>query len=135
MGRVVECWVDGGNLGRNPSPRGVYWSVVIEGWKPTFHGQPVELRQKSADYHTNSDAEWLAVLTALRWCVDKQVTLPVILYSDSQFVVKEFNGVTNIRIERHIRWFYECKRLAESLPRPVELRWVSREVMVRKVGH
>jgi ribonuclease HI len=127
--KFLKCWADGGVLGRNPSARGVYWSVVIEGAP-----RAVVIRQRSAEYHTNSDSEWLAVREALTWAVKEQLGQPVVIYSDSQCVVKQLTGATNVHVERHLRLYLECRRLAAQLPWVV-MKWVPREQIVARVGH
>lgn len=106
--KFLKVYVDGGVLGRNPSPRGVYWSMRVEGDEDVT-------RKEDRNYHTNNDAEWLALREGLRWAVDHQVTRPIVIYSDSRHVVDCFNEKKRIKIERHLRLFYECKRLAGQL--------------------
>lgn len=145
--RILLCWVDGGVLGRNPSPRGVYWSLVVEGG-PT-------IRRKDATYHTNNDAEWLAVREALRWAAESSLALPLVIYSDSCHIVDCYNGKKQIRVQRHAQLYTECRRLAAGLvwvavqvpkrPDRKPLDWPStrkwpndwrpRDVIVAKVGH
>jgi ribonuclease HI len=126
----IELYVDGGVLGRNPSPRGVYWSVCLP--------DETLIRERTDKYHTNNDAEWLALREALRWAVaqvGKEALMKGIqIYSDSRHVVDCFNEKKHIKIERHVRLYYECKRLVEKLPF-VALKWVPREVSLEKVGH
>jgi len=129
--RFLRCWVDGGVLGRNPSPNGVYWSAFISDG-PT--AVPVILRKRSTEYHTNQDAEWLAVHEALSWAVHSKIDQPVVIHSDSKFVVYQFNGMNQVHLERHRSLFEACKDLATQLPW-VALKWVPRDEIVAKVGH
>lgn len=127
--KFLRCWVDGGVMGRNPSPHGVYWSVVIEQgpW-------PVTIRRQSREFSTNHDAEW----QALKACLEKVVALkweqPVVIHSDSQYVVKQYNGTQAISVPQHQEVYNACRALAADLPW-VALKWVPREQIVQKVGH
>ncbi len=127
--RFLQCWVDGGVLGKNPSPNGVYWSVAIEGGP-----EPVMLRRRSTEHHDNSDSEWLAVREALTYIVEHKLDQPVVIYSDSRFVVQQFHGVYAIQQARHRAYYEACKNLAMQLPW-VALKWVPRDKIVEKLGH
>jgi ribonuclease HI len=127
--RFVECYVDGGVLGRNPSPRGVYWSLLVDGIPTT-----AVVRKRAANFHTNNDAEWLAVREALLWVTANAPNLPVVIYSDSRHVVDCYNQRKRIKVERLLRLYYECRRLDQKLPF-VAVKWVPRETSLKKVGH
>jgi ribonuclease HI len=92
-------------------------------------------KQDLLKYKTNNDAEWLALREALQFAVkENKGTQPIIIYSDSQLVVKQFNGEYRAKIERHHRFRTECKLLEEKL-KFVVVQWVPREVNVEKLGH
>lgn len=143
--RFVKCWVDGGVLGRNPSPRGVYWSVHVE-----LGGseRPVTVRRRvlvaerplagfpltPCTLTTNNDAEWMALRQGLVWLVKRRVKLPVVIYSDSLGIIGQFTGKLDCHLEFNTRLREECRMLAAKL-KWVELEWRPRDVMVRKLGH
>lgn len=129
--RFLRCWVDGGVLGKNPSPKGVYWSAYVEGG-PT--PEPVMIRRRSSEYHTNQDAEWLALHEVLKYIVTQRIDQPVVIHSDSKVIVNQFNGVQQISVEHQRVLFEACKDLATHLPW-VALKWVNRDQIVAKVGH
>lgn len=124
---TIRYWVDGGVLGKNPSRRGVYWSMLCE-------GELAPRRRLSEEYHTNNDAEWLALREALRHAAAHHTRHFVTIYSDSRLVTNQFNGVWRSKIERHASLKYECKRLAAGLRR-VTLVWRPRKVLYNKLGH
>ena len=128
----VRCWVDGGVIGHNPSPRGVYWSARIE-----MNGRrPVVLRRRLSGlvYKTNNCAEWLALREALQWLTEQNVLQPTVIYSDSRLIVNQFNGRWACNFEHLVKLRGECKELAAKLKWLV-VTWRRRDVMVRKLGH
>jgi ribonuclease HI len=132
----VKFYVDGGIFmaGRHTRrTRGVYWSVRCE--DPSKPREVIIRKQDTVRYKTNNDAEWLAVREALQYAVENGVSnQPIVIYSDSQLVVKQFNGEYRTKIERHHRFRTECKLLTEKL-KFVVLQWVPRSVNVEKLGH
>jgi ribonuclease HI len=127
--RFLEYYVDGGVLGRNPSPRGVYWSMLLDD-----PAAPVMVRERSAAYHSNNDAEWLALRQALMHATAHHAGARLVIYSDSRLVVRQFNGAWRVKIARHHRLRTECARLAEGFAF-VGVTWRPRHVLVRKLGH
>lgn len=129
----VKFYVDGGLV---MSPRGgrsvigTYWSMRCE----EFDYQPVIKRYRNMVRGTNNDAEWFALRSALTYAVEHHPRWPIVIYSDSQLVVKQFTGVFRTKVERHHRYRSECLALAAQL-RFVILVWRPREVMVQKLGH
>lgn len=123
-------YVDGGVLGKNPSPKGVYWSLRVEGWEP----RPFVARRSSHDWHSNNDAEWLAVREALYYAAAAKINQPIVIYSDSRLVVNQFNGKWKAALTRHILLKSECQTIAAGL-KFVVLKWTPRETMVEKLGH
>ena len=122
---------DGGVLGRNPSPRGVYFSVWCK--DPRGVAQRVVVRHRHTEYHTNQDAEWLAMRAALSDALQRRA-LHVDVRTDSMFVVKQFNGQWRAKIERHAKLMHECRGLAREIG-DVTVGWTPREVVVSKLGH
>jgi len=143
----VRCWVDGGVIGHNPSPRGVYWSVRIE----NLNGgsRPIVIRKRSRAYSTNNQAEYLALREVLSWLVSRNVRFPVIVYSDSKLIVNQFNGRFACNVPMLVGLRDECRALADRLTNVIlklagmgvnargQIVQVEqpRQVMVRKLGH
>lgn len=125
-------YVDGGILGRrNPSPKGVYWSC----WRRDGDGIEsfIHRRTRNREYHTNQDAEWLAVLSALTDAVESGAR-DVLIRSDSRFVCMQFSGRWRTKIERHARLRYRCLGLAEQLDHVLVL-WIPRRYIAARLGH
>lgn len=152
--KFAELYCDGGVLGPNDErSRGVYWSLYVEG-----NGTPpVTIRKQDRDglYKTNNDAEWLAVREALRYAVQHFKARPVVIYSDSRWVINQFNGKYTLKFERHKKLYAECRELARQLdfislqepkrPKNPPAHWTKRrkwpqdwrprDVMLEKLGH
>lgn len=132
----IRFYVDGGTFVRDRAVYGVYWSVCCE---DPAQEKPVMIRKQDMTHTTNNDAEWLALLDALRYAVEHYETaaaspLPIVIYSDSQLIVKQFSGEYRSKVARHHRFRDECRALAARLTFVV-VEWRPREVMVEKLGH
>lgn len=130
----VKLWVDGGTLmagRRTRKTRGVYWSIRCEDGKDA---EPVFVRKQDDYYKTNNDAEWLALREGLVYVAEHHPKLPIVMYSDSMLVVKQFNGEWRSKVARHHRLRTECLALAKQL-KFVAVQWVPRAVNVDKLGH
>jgi len=127
----VRCWVDGGVIGHNPSPRGVYWSARIERGNGD---RPVIVRKRTTAYRTNNHAEYLALREVLLWLNEKEIKQPVVIYSDSKLIVNQFNERWACNVDQLVKLRAECKELAARL-KWVAVTWKARDTMVRKLGH
>ena|SRR5690349_198840 len=129
----IKVWVDGGILmaARNSrKTRGIYWSMRCEDGvtKPTI------IRKQDLKHKTNNDAEWLALLEGLVYVAQFHKDMPVVIYSDSQLVVNQFNGVWRAKVHRHHIWRTQAHALKDSL-KFLAVQWVPRHVNVEKLGH
>ena len=127
---MIVFYVDGGMLGgKNPSPIGVYWSV--------WCAPPGEivLCEESREHHTNNEAEWLAVMAALRYAHQHHPKETVIhIYSDSNLIVQLFRGRWQAKNLRMRRLRLESLQLAAVFPTCV-VEWRPRWEMVKRLGH
>lgn len=129
----VKFYVDGGTFRKDRHTRettGVYWSMRCEDGA----AEPVIVAKQSTRFKTNNDAEWLALTEGITYADAHHRDMPVIIYSDSMLVVKQFNGEWRTKFERHLRMRAECQRLAQNL-KFIVVQWVPREVNVEKLGH
>lgn len=131
----VKFYVDGGTLmaaRHSRKTRGVYWSMLCEDGPGA---KPVLIREQDLKkYKTNNDAEWLAVLEALQYAAKHHTDMPIVIYSDSMLVVKQFNGQWRVKLARHHYLYDRAKELARAL-KFVIVQWVPRQVNVDKLGH
>jgi len=132
MTSEVIYFADGGTIGRNPSPRGIYWSVAVE--EAGGPSRVVVSRERSGEYRTNNDAEWLALLAALYHARAYYRTRRITIRSDSRLIVRQFNRTWRTKIARHHRWRTEAHLVAEELV-SCSVEWTSRIFMVDRLGH
>ena len=133
MKQPIKFWVDGGMLGgHNPSPEGVFWSVYR--LRPGSYGGVVIHREESTEYHTNNEAEWLALRAALRFATIHHKGHRLRIYSDSKLIVKQFSGKWNSNLLRLRRLRFDCQELAAPFPECI-VKWRPRSEMVKRLGH
>lgn len=116
-------------LGKNPSPIGVFWSVLCE----PEEGDRQLFREESREYHTNNDAEWLALRAALQHATAHWPDASLTIHSDSLIICNQFNGVWKTRLERHGRLRHQCLAIANG--REVNVEWRPRKQVVARLGH
>lgn len=75
---------------------------------------------------TNNVAEYVAAICALEWLVRAGYTGEVVLYGDSQLVVRQMSGEYEVRAE-HLRPYHERLRQLTGLFSRSEIRWIPRE--------
>ncbi len=92
-------------------------------------GEVVERVSRSVGIRTNNEAEYLALLTALRKAVSMKAE-EVELISDSELLVKQIRGEYRVRSPRLKRLHGEAVKLSSRIPRlritHVD-RWENRE--------
>src|SRR5215475_13167422 len=105
MGPFV-AYVDGGSH-RSPGPSGI--GVVIT--KPD--GEMVRIA-KWIGHHDNNVAEYAALLEALQFAVELKASA-LLVYTDSEIVVKQMTGEYACRSPRLYSLHWTCRKLARSL--------------------
>jgi ribonuclease HI len=132
----VTLYCDGGSLGKNPSPTGVYWSIA----RQHDDGRVERLveRATSAAYHSNNCAEYLALGDALRLALGIEGLTSLSVHSDSQLVVSQFNRIWKVR-EKELRPLCAAAHAAEQdlIARGVSVTvvWSTRGESVKRLGH
>jgi len=102
----LVAYVDGSSLG-NPGPSGV--GVVING---SAHG---DIRiAKWIGHHDNNVAEYAALLEALQ-CALSLSAEALHVFSDSEIVVKQMQGLYHCRSQRLYSLNWTCRKLARSI--------------------
>ena len=91
-------------------------------------------REKSTEYHTNNEAEWLALRAALRFATIHHKGHRLRIYSDSKLIVKQFSGKWNSNLLRLRRLRFDCQELAAPFPECI-VKWRPRSEMVKRLGH
>lgn len=81
---MIVINIDGGSRG-NPGPGG--WGVVV------CRGGEILTEIKGTLTHTtNNQAEYHALIGALRWCKEKEIQEDIHIFSDSQLMVRQMQG-------------------------------------------
>ena len=102
---LVAC-IDGGSLG-NPGPSGI--GLVIDG----SSDGTIKIK-KSIGHQDNNVAEYVALIEALQYALN-QGAGSLHVFSDSELVVKQMNGVYACRSPRLYSLHWTCRKLARSL--------------------
>jgi len=103
---ALVAYIDGGSLG-NPGPSGI--GVVIDG----INSGPVRIA-KWIGWQDNNVAEYTALLEALQ-CAVLHKARELHVYSDSEVVVKQMNGIYTCRSPRLYSLNWTCRKLARCL--------------------
>jgi ribonuclease HI len=134
----ISLYMDGGTLGKNPSPVGVYWSVGRQHYKAF---EVLIDRKESRQHTTVNEAEYLALLDSLELVREISAAEGIKrakIHSDSQLIVRQFNGQYKIG-HAHLKVLCtSAQGAAEFLHQSgveVEVVWVPRAENVRRLGH
>jgi ribonuclease HI len=130
----ITFYCDGACEPCNPSGIGVSAAIAFEGDVRGAAGaqRPEPLIAKYAEIGrgagmTNNRAEYAAVRWALRWSVKNIAHCEIVVFTDSQLVVRQINGEWACNKD-HLRIFRdECRELIKELPY-FRLEWVRREL-------
>jgi ribonuclease HI len=102
----LVAYVDGGSHG-NPGPSGI--GVVIQ----DSSGEKFSIA-KWIGHHDNNVAEYVALLEALQTALTMNAKA-LRVYSDSEVVVRQMNGVYSCQSARLYSLNWTCRKLAKSL--------------------
>lgn len=113
MGEKIIIYTDGAVIGNGKENSKCGWAVKL------MYGDAVLFKSGSAIGFTNNQAEMTAVLNALQSVTD--YTIPVELYSDSQYVIKTLNGEFRVgmNVELWEKIFKEVNKFSK-----IEFKWV-----------
>jgi ribonuclease HI len=95
MVQKLLIYSDGGARG-NPGPAAIAFIATTES------GVTVKADSRYIDKHTNNQAEYLALLLALRFASEQKIS-EVVCHLDSELVAKQLNGeykVKNLELQR-----------------------------------
>lgn len=120
--KAIHVYCDGACSG-NPGPA-TYAYIVTYG-----DGQFLDVGSRFIGHATNIAAEYEAIIQGLMAVVQSTYYdgEPVIVYSDSEVVIKQLNGAYKVRAE-HLRSKYNwVMQLKEHDIKQLSFKWVSRE--------
>lgn len=107
MGLEIELYIDGGARG-NPGPAGI-GAVILD-----KQGEIIEEISSYIGETTNNVAEYSALLAGLRKALLYEPDA-INIYSDSQLLVRQLNGVYKVRHENLKPLYAEAAKLLKNL--------------------
>lgn len=121
---VILC--DGSSKG-NPGPA----SIGVIAWDRASNPRliyPNYRFSKDIGIRTNMEAEWQALLEAMIYACSKDKTQEVYIFCDSQTVVKQANGVWNVKHD-NIKPLYESFLGLKAQLSRLHIFWVPRQLV------
>ncbi|MDR7434908.1 MAG: ribonuclease HI family protein [Armatimonadota bacterium] len=120
--KAFSCYIDGAARG-NPGPAGIGVVLLAQ------DGTVVREIARYLGETTNNVAEYHALLAALEEAL-RQGAEEVIIYSDSELLVRQVNGTYRVRSAHLLPLFQRARTLMGRL-RKVSVRHIEREKNVR----
>ncbi|MDR5694125.1 MAG: ribonuclease HI family protein [Armatimonadota bacterium] len=120
--RVLSCYIDGAARG-NPGPAGIGVVVLAQ------DGTVLREIARYVGETTNNVAEYYALLAALEEALH-QGAEEVVIYSDSELLVRQVNGTYRVRSAHLLPLFQRARALMGRL-RKVAVRHIGREKNAR----
>jgi len=102
----IKVYTDGGARG-NPGIAGC--GVVIKDEK----GRKIYEESKFLGVKTNNEAEYLGLIAALAW-INNQSDLEVLIYSDSELLVRQMRGEYKVKAKNLKTLWLTAKNLSKS---------------------
>lgn len=87
-----------------------------------FDGEKIVER---VGFVTNNQAEYMAIIRALEFCISKNIR-NVVIFSDSELVVKQVKGEYAVRNLELLPYYERIMHITEGFER-VDVRWIQRE--------
>ncbi len=142
----LHLYVDGGVLGHKNPGTGVYWSMARD-YPEQRQWEVLVRRSTSYDYHTNNEAEFLAVIEALKYIPTWSAQIVLVhvdampaatIYSDSLLIVRQITGEWKCREATLFPLFVQAReglRACREAGVPVDFVHVPRAENVKRLGH
>jgi ribonuclease HI len=122
MEKTIRIWVDGGSSG-NPGKGAI--AFIIE-WDNKRKISAITLDKEV----TNNEAEYEALLASLLWIFGFYIIEPpqyhLVIYSDSQLVVNQVNGLWQVEKEEFKKWLEELRNFLSRF-KSWKIQWIPRE--------
>lgn len=115
---AVVVYTDGASRG-NPGPAAI--GFVVQ----NIEGEMIYEQGRRLDVRTNNYAEYLAVVEALKLCVQNKVD-ELHLRSDSELLIRQLQGRYKVKSENIRDLFLQCQALLKQI-KQVKLEHVRRE--------
>lgn len=121
---VILC--DGSSKG-NPGPA----SIGVVAWDRANNPRLICPNYRytiSIGVKTSVEAEWYALLQSLKYALTKDKSQEIYIFSDSQTVVKQSNGVWKVKNER-IKLLYQSFLILRNQLSNIHINWVPRQLV------
>lgn len=102
------------HLGKTEREEGLI-AVVLDGEKIV----------ERVGFVTNNQAEYMAIIRALEFCISRNIR-SVIIFSDSELVVKQIKGEYAVRNPELLPYYERIMHITEGFDK-VEIRWIQRD--------
>jgi len=128
----IEVYFDGLCEPRNPNGIGTYGFVIYDNRSPDsrvkiYEGYGVVGAGCLGDDVTNNVAEYTALIKALEWLVENNLTGKLVeVKGDSQLTIRQLNGIYAVRSPRIIPLYNRVVELVEKF-KSIRFIWVPRE--------
>ena len=119
MAVTVHGYIDGASRG-NPGESGI--GIILKDER----GGLLHAEGGYLGHGTNNGAEYAAFLRCLKKAKEFRCQ-KLVVHSDSELLVKQFNGVYKVKNQRLKREMQRIKKLMKSVPFGVELNYIPRE--------
>lgn len=124
---MINAYCDGG--GNNKTKKDFYGSFVVEGH---------DIQRFYYDLHlpsvrTTNEAEYLTFILLLEYLQLNNIS-NVQVHSDSMLVVNQVNGGWRVNSPTIKKYWLRAVTLLNQL-RNVKIKWVSRKIIVKELGH
>jgi len=119
----ISIYTDGGARG-NPGPAG-FGVVIYDEKKSIIFKNAVYLGTK-----TNNEAEYLGLINALEWANNNKDNFKIdriVYYSDSQLLVRQMQGLYNVKAPNLKPLFHQAQSLVAQIALPIVFNDVRRE--------
>lgn len=119
---LINIHTDGGSRG-NPGPAGAGYLIEKD-------DQELYRGKKYLDIKTNNQAEYIALLEAIRWLEGNVKNMEISMinfYLDSELVVRQIKGEYRVKNQGLKPWYDDVKNLLNKLEIPYSFFSIPRE--------
>ncbi|MEM0287233.1 MAG: ribonuclease HI [Nitrososphaerota archaeon] len=120
---MIEVYIDGLTEPVNPGGITTYAFVVYEN-REKLHEQADIVGQ--GEGFSNNVGEYAALLAALRWLLENNLTSGIEIKSDSRLLVNQMNGVWKVRRGYYIKTLEQVKEVLKEFQN-IKFIWIPRE--------
>ncbi len=125
---MIRIYFDGAASNNQSENRIAGIGVVVEKENESGIYEKVYEFYKNIGNKTNNEAEWLALIKALKLVKKTQHKYKKFeILGDSNLVVNQFNGDWKIKDEKLKNLYLIAKNLSDDINAEIEVKWIKRE--------